>query len=185
MTNGVDLSKDIKSLGDFHEDVIRFKHEEFVDEHGRGFLIHHGPLDNMELAAGKKKTMLYEMAGDRLAKGFRPESDYLVFPLRVPALAQSQAMTISLGRSEANDVVIPESTISAFHAFIQIDEDGNLLLQDMNSTNGSFVNGQRVPDQDSGEPVPLRSGDRVRLGSMDFTCMMAAEFRKLVTGLIS
>lgn len=181
---GAEIDTEIKSLGDFHEDVIRFELDEFIGEHGRAFLVHHGPLGKMQFTREKKKTLVFENPAVPAEGTFSPEADYLVFPLHAGPLMDGFGETISIGRSEVNDVVIPDASVSAFHAFAQVEPGGSLRLQDMNSTNGTFINGQRVPSQDSGDPLPLRSGDRVRLGSVTLTCLMAKEFRNLVNGLL-
>ena len=50
---------------------------------------------------------------------------------------------ILLGRAEACDIIIPFPNVSAIHAVIEIDENGHKLF-DMNSTNGTFVSGQKI-----------------------------------------
>jgi len=49
--------------------------------------------------------------------------------------------------------------ISRQHARI-IRRGQNLWLEDLNSTNGTYLNGQRIF-----EPVLLRAGDEIRLGA--------------------
>ena len=48
-----------------------------------------------------------------------------------------------IGRLASNDIVINEPTVSKYHAVLRIDQTG-VTLTDLNSTNGSFVNGNRV-----------------------------------------
>src|SRR3954447_11484749 len=52
-----------------------------------------------------------------------------------------------------------DSEISRVHARIYHDPSGQLMVEDLGSTNGTFVNGDRI----AGRP-PLRSGDQVRVG---------------------
>lgn len=63
-----------------------------------------------------------------------------------------------IGRSTQNDVVIDDPHISRIHARI-IRQRGVFLLEDLNSTNGTFVNERRVV-----HPVVLQAGDTIRLG---------------------
>jgi len=65
---------------------------------------------------------------------------------------------ITIGRNAANDIVIPEQTVSGNHAMITI-ENGSFFLTDVGSTNGSFVNGNRI------NKTILKSGDLIRLGA--------------------
>lgn len=67
---------------------------------------------------------------------------------------------ITIGRVEDNTMVIDDdSFISSHHARLEIRPDG-VWLVDLKSTNGSFVNGQRVSHEKS-----LRKGDRIQVGS--------------------
>ena len=67
-----------------------------------------------------------------------------------------------IGRLASNDIVINEPTVSKYHAVLRIDQTG-VTLTDLNSTNGSFVNGNRVEDS-----VQLNELDIVKLGLVLF-----------------
>jgi hypothetical protein len=70
------------------------------------------------------------------------------------------ADTLTLGRTEDNDVVLESDTfISSHHARVEMRPSGPWLV-DLGSTNGSYVNGQRITGEKS-----LRRGDRVQVGS--------------------
>ena len=62
-----------------------------------------------------------------------------------------------VGRSSDADFVLNDLYVSRHHARI-VRENGKFQLVDLNSTHGTFINGQRV------EEHPLRDGDQVRLG---------------------
>ena len=65
---------------------------------------------------------------------------------------------VAIGRDPSNDIVIPEADISRHHArFVRQGEQ--YLVEDLGSTNGTYVNGQRL-----NTPRALRHGDEVRLG---------------------
>lgn len=49
-----------------------------------------------------------------------------------------------LGRSQACDVILPFSDVTAIHAVLEVNPDGSIKIYDMNSTNGIFVNDQKV-----------------------------------------
>ncbi len=63
-----------------------------------------------------------------------------------------------IGRDTTCDIVINDSEISRKHARLVINP-GNYLLEDLGSTNGTFVNGQRLMG-----PHSLRSGELVMFG---------------------
>lgn len=51
---------------------------------------------------------------------------------------------ITIGRSSKSDVVIHDAYVGRVHMQIVLDNDGNIYAIDMNSTNGTYVNGQRI-----------------------------------------
>ena len=66
----------------------------------------------------------------------------------------------SIGRAETNDLALTgDSTVSRVHAVI-VRYGGGWCVRDVGSTNGTFLNGQRL----MGEQV-LRAGDEIRIGS--------------------
>jgi len=67
---------------------------------------------------------------------------------------------LNIGRVDDNDVVITDdSFISSHHARIEVRPEG-VWVVDLQSTNGSFVNGQRIATERS-----VRKGDRIQVGS--------------------
>jgi pSer/pThr/pTyr-binding forkhead associated (FHA) protein len=93
---------------------------------------------------------------------------------------RSVAPLVSLGRTPNNDVVIPDLSVSRFHAFLKPLENGRFQLQDAGSVNGSAVNGDPVPRQGSGPAVDLKSGDNVRIGRVELTYLDADVLREFV-----
>ncbi len=67
--------------------------------------------------------------------------------------------TICLGRSADVDIPINDVGISRHHVEIEC-KPGKVVLKDLGSTNGTYLNGQRV-----GDPVELRDGDRIQISS--------------------
>jgi len=66
---------------------------------------------------------------------------------------------MTVGRSPGCGVSLPDTTVSQLHARL-FRRDGRLWVEDLGSTNGTWVN--RVP---VAAPVVLRRGDRLQLGS--------------------
>ena len=70
---------------------------------------------------------------------------------------------ISIGRTEVNDVVIPDQSVSSAHASAMMNSDGGLLIADLGSRNGTFIDGEKLEE---GVGVIIESGTRVRFGSV-------------------
>lgn len=69
--------------------------------------------------------------------------------------------TTTIGRSgNHNTIVIQEAFVSAEHALIQLYDNG-YWISDLNSTNGTMVNGVRIEDE-----TLLQSGDEIKIGSV-------------------
>jgi DNA-binding winged helix-turn-helix (wHTH) protein len=68
----------------------------------------------------------------------------------------------TVGRSRDCDFVLDSSEISRLHARLSSDHL-NVILEDLGSTNGTFVNGRRL---DTGEEYRLRAGDVVRFATV-------------------
>ena len=52
-------------------------------------------------------------------------------------------MQITIGRNSTNQIILDHQTISSHHAVIEL-EGENIILKDLNSSNGTFVNGQPI-----------------------------------------
>lgn len=66
--------------------------------------------------------------------------------------------SVVVGRSQEADIMLEDPYASEFHLRLTAKE-GRLILNDLGSTNGTYVNGRRVTT-----PVDLRRGDAVQVG---------------------
>ncbi|MFO0608660.1 MAG: FHA domain-containing protein [Polyangiales bacterium] len=87
----------------------------------------------------------------------------LVFlaPAGVPPPVMLDRLPIVLGRSEGAEVALPFSSISREHARVFL-EDDKLMIEDMGSSNGVQVNGEKA------KKAQLGPGDMVQLGVVEF-----------------
>jgi len=67
--------------------------------------------------------------------------------------------SILIGRAATCTVVIEDDFLSARHCRV-FPENGKWYVEDLGSTNGTFLGNQKVED-----PVPFSIGERVRIGS--------------------
>jgi pSer/pThr/pTyr-binding forkhead associated (FHA) protein len=78
-----------------------------------------------------------------------------------PLTVRLDKAQMTIGRSSRTDIRISDPYASRVHAEIKREGD-QLFLSDAGSANGTYVNGQRVK-----APVPLRSGDLIRIGGTE------------------
>ena len=68
----------------------------------------------------------------------------------------------TIGRAIGADFIVDAALVSRVHCRLTASSDGQLELCDLESTNGTYVNGTRV-----GQPMPLASGDRIQVGRVE------------------
>jgi hypothetical protein len=104
-----------------------------------------------------------------------PEAQGLYFPpycpeRRIPLTGRGQ---VRIGRRSHHRGTVPEIDLSVppedpgashQHALLQEQPDGNWIVVDQDSTNGTTVNGAADPI-DPHTPIPLRDGDRIHIGA--------------------
>lgn len=72
---------------------------------------------------------------------------------------------VSFGRSDENDICVLDRKSSRFHCKLACD-NGEMILEDLSSTNGVFVNHKQVEGK-----VNIRYGDFICIGQTVFTVM--------------
>lgn len=83
------------------------------------------------------------------------------------AQAGGQTFTIReavslVGRGKDTAITVIDPSISRIHAKLTVTQSGDYVLQDLKSSNGTYVNDQRI------EQTVLRNGDRLRFGNIEF-----------------
>lgn len=82
------------------------------------------------------------------------------FPEDSPTTHEFVDNKLTIGRLGDNDIAVDQGSVSSHHAQI-LDQNGTVVLTDLGSTNGTFVNGEQV----TGERQ-LQDGDEVYFGTM-------------------
>jgi len=83
------------------------------------------------------------------------------------------AHTLRIGRGGDNDLVIDDLVVSRHHAELRAHPDGTYEIVDLDSHNGTFLNGQPV------ELAPVTSGDIVGIGHSEF-CLVGDQLQEYV-----
>ena len=99
--------------------------------------------------------------GKRLDKIKKIDSRHLLYMGKEISLVSK----ITVGRDDRNSVIINDKMVSRFHAEIQKIRD-DYYVKDLNSSNGTFVNGNRVPKD---KYIKLCKGDIIRVGKNELS----------------
>ncbi len=75
----------------------------------------------------------------------------------------------TIGRAVGADFIVDAALVSRVHCRLTARADGELEVRDLDSTNGTFVNGQRV------ETAQLAPGDRVQVGRVELVALRDAD----------
>lgn len=146
-----------------------------------GSAVHQGTLSAAQAAVGARemnRTSLFEPMEDAAQSGSPSESlRHAVYPLVKGEHASSSGPFFSIGRTDGNDCIMPDYAISRKHAAIEL-RRGAYLLRDNNSTNGTFLNGVRVPTR----PVEIRDRDVVSFARYEFTFLWPGSFYAMLKG---
>lgn len=112
----------------------------FLWQIGRSIRAHIGPATSSRPA--KRVTEMVVVRSDTLS-GLR-------FPIGAGC---------TVGRSSDSDIVVDDAYASEFHFRVNL-QDGNAVLNDLGSTNGTYLNGRRVT-----VPTSLGRGDAIQVGN--------------------
>ena len=87
-------------------------------------------------------------------------------PERMFRIVPGSARTI--GRATGADFILEAPLVSRVHCRVTAQSNGDLEVLDIESTNGTFVNGERV------ETAPLQEGDRLKVGRVELIVVREA-----------
>ena len=74
----------------------------------------------------------------------------------------------TMGRAPRTDFVVDAALVSRVHCRFVLNDSGALELEDLGSTNGTFVNGKKVAR------ATLSNGDKLTVGRVEFVVNAAA-----------
>ena len=93
-----------------------------------------------------------------VTEGF-PEKTFRILPGNVR----------TIGRATGADFIVDAALVSRVHCRVSVLTGGELEVRDLESTNGTFVNGTRI------EIARLQSGDRLQVGRVELVALRDAE----------
>jgi pSer/pThr/pTyr-binding forkhead associated (FHA) protein len=119
------------------------------------------PVDEPAAPPSSGRTMIYSTAGrvaEPLEERARSRQQTALVLMGGKRLVVGPA-GVTLGRSRQCDVMVDDPNVSRTHAEIR-PRGGSWVLADLNSTNGSRLNGRRLQG-----PEVLKPGDEIELGT--------------------
>ncbi len=108
-------------------------------------------------------TVMAERAGGQLT---------FTFTGRTPPFAGQEFLLpqgdLEVGRVDGNAIVIPDTSVSRRHAIVTV-TDNAVEIRDLSSSNGTFVNGDRISNR------TLSNGDLISFGNVEFEFAVTGE----------
>ena len=122
---------------------------QFLETYNHPFLVENYLAPSSKIKLGRVETISEFELNDILPPSSKGEDEPIlqarVIPLEKREIGSSERM-IFVGRAANNDIVLANKMVSKLHAyFCQVPGSGAMQLVDMTSTNGTFVNGTRLP----------------------------------------
>lgn len=112
--------------------------------------------------AGAGRSASSSQSGGVVAREFRVSAVKAIAPVTIKGHVYPISTTpLTIGRAEDNDVCVPDDPyISGRHARLY-QQAGYVVIDDLGSTNGTYVNTDRIT-----EPNDLEIGDRIQIGGV-------------------
>ena len=152
-------------LDDLKREWVRLGPTKFDEKYPHPILYFCGLLKVSFAPADKDKTR--GMTPIPSFEGFLKRSRLLEG--KVIPLSPSEGNRVTLGTHPDCDVMVPDMAVSHTHCAIEISP--TLTITDAMSTNGTWVNEQRIP---SAEPVALMDNDLICMGRYAFRLFKSA-----------
>lgn len=83
---------------------------------------------------------------------------------------------VTIGRTNNNDVVLEDASVSRFHAYLE-QLNGEWVLVDAGSRNGSYLAGRKLPGR---VPTTMANGSALRIGAVQLTFFTADGFIEML-----
>ncbi|MFL6375510.1 MAG: FHA domain-containing protein [Pyrinomonadaceae bacterium] len=133
--------------------------EQFADDEGSEAELN-VTMPALKLPAEVAKTLTPAPSAGRVIARFSLNGKDIEKKVEFPADGR-----LTVGRTGSNGILVDDISVSKVHASIAI-SDGKLSVADTGSTNGTFINGERIA---YGKAVTFGESDQVRFGTVDVT----------------
>jgi pSer/pThr/pTyr-binding forkhead associated (FHA) protein len=159
-------------ISELNELANKLSADEFAARFPHLFLLYYETVD--PVGASSFATQLVS----RDAARKKPTSELRVVKL-IKAPTNPYSDRISVGRARNCDVVLRNPSVSKLHAHIRREPNGSWVVIDLNSHNGTVVDGMRVSGS---QPVPIKVGEQVTFGGMTVRIVDAHQLYLVLLG---
>ncbi len=144
-----------------------------------GSAIQAGRISSQDGGSGREmnRTQIFEPSGTN--PGASPASEALshaIYPLVKGEYSTTSSKSFTVGRVDGNDMIMPDFAISKKHAILSTD-GGSFYIKDLDSTNGTLVNGTRLDKK----PVKIHDQDVLSFARYEFTFLFPSSLYKMLT----
>jgi hypothetical protein len=156
-----------------YRQLLQLGRDEFLAAAAPAALVRYrADLDEEPSKSGLQTLSIDEEIEETLPFGrdLSPDIDMEVYPLtKKPGAAFPDRIT--LGRTSNNDIVVNDTSVSRFHAYIRRD-GATWVVADAGSKNGSWLRGEALEPR---REKPLASRAIIKLGEVEMTFYLAAD----------
>jgi len=159
-------------------DASIFSKDDFCSIYKYTFLIKFEENNNNIDFLNSKSPTIVNKALEEIINNNRNENSMKIFSI-LPIVKTNKnpfPKKITVGRSSVQDIVIQDMTISKFHAYFYTDEEQNYFLVDNNSTNGTFVNGNKIENQN----ILINDKDEISFSNLKFIFYFPYNFYEIL-----
>lgn len=155
---------------------IEIKPDYFTE--GIKFLASFGDLDNEEAEINITAPQLNVSGLVPEEKPAEPEGQVFIAEFTVnnkpnsTSLKFTEGKRITVGRTKENNLSLEDPSVSKVHATLILNAESQLLVADTGSTNGTFINNQRIA---YGRAFPVGENDKLKFGTVEVFLRRAPE----------
>jgi hypothetical protein len=166
-------------VADYLSELRKLGRKQFLVSYPNPILVHHferaaeDAAERMKVLTGvaKFRTEAPRGAPDAaVLLGDPSDLDACVHPLRKRP-NNPYPDTVTAGRADSNDIVVPYDDLSKLHAYFTRSPEGAWLVADAGSTNGTWLAGERLAPNESKK---LAERDQLGLGEHAFEVFVSA-----------
>lgn len=145
-------------------DSIILSKDDFCNIYKYPFLVKFQENNNSEFLNSKSPTIVGKTLEELINNNNNSIKIFSIFPI-VKTNKNPFLKKITVGRTALQDIIVQNMAVSKFHSYFHFDDDQNYFLVDNNSTNGTFVNGNKIEAEKN---ILLKDKDEISFSDSKF-----------------